>query len=205
MEAEWRVAVGLHDASRASRAVLRHQVADGIRARLGGLATLSPNASELFVYTASEAAATEAAQAARELIAQHGLQAEVSVAWWDPLGNEWDEDTMAAPSTWELAHAEHRRRVADDTERSEVTGVAQWTVRVMLPSRHDAVELAPWFSCQGVQVIRRGKSVLLGASNEDAAHELARQAMEQAPGGRVRIERTLMWAPPPDYGPVIFS
>jgi len=112
--------------SRASRAVLRRQVADGIRDRLGQLAAFSAGGSELFVYADTEAAAGEAAQVARELAGRHGLLAEVRLDRWHPLKAEWDDDTKAGLlPAWQLADAERRRRIAEDTQRSQATGVAQ--------------------------------------------------------------------------------
>jgi hypothetical protein len=204
VDADWRVTVQLHNASRTSRAVLRHQVADDIRDRLGQLATVSAGHSELFVYADAEAVAGEAAQVARDLIAHHGLQAEVRLDRWHPLTAEWDDDTetVSLPA-WQLAEAEHQRQIAEDRQASEATGVAQWTVRVTLSSRRDAKQLAEWLSAEGIPVVRRRKSVLLGASDEDAARELAQRAGEQAPAVEVHIERTFLWSPSPDVGPIV--
>jgi hypothetical protein len=202
--ADWRVTVQLQSASRASRAVLQHQVRDGIRDRLGQLAAVSAGSSELFAYADTEAAAGEAAQVARELIGQHGLLAEVRVDRWHPLRAEWADGTEAGlVSAQELADAEHQRQVAEDTQRSQDTGVAQWTVRVRLSSRHDAMQLAGWLSAEGIPVARRRKSVLFGASNEDAARELAQRAAEQAPAAEVHVERTFVWSPPVDVPPFL--
>src|SRR6266567_1873458 len=202
---EWRVTVRLHSASRTSRAVLKGQVAEGVRDRLGQLAAVSAGSPELFVYADTEAAASEAAQVARELIGQHGLLAEVRVDRWNPLEAQWDDGTEAGllPAA-ELADEEHQRQIAEDTRRSQATGVAQWTVRVTLSSRHDAAQLARRLGAEGVPALRRGKSVVLGASNEDAARELALRAAEQVPAADVQVERTFVWSPPADYGPFLF-
>jgi hypothetical protein len=203
--ADWRVTVQLQSASRASRAVLRQQVADGLRDRLGELAAVSAGSSALFVYAETEAAAAEAAQVARELTGQHGLLAEVRLDRWHPVKAEWaDGSEIRLLSAGQLADEEHRHQVAEDTQRSEATGVAQWTVRVTLSSRHDAVQLAGRLSAEGVPVVRRRKSVLLGASNEDAARELAQQAAEQVAAAEVQVERTFVWSPSPpiDFGPI---
>jgi len=58
---------------------------------------------------------------------------------------------------------------------------------------------------EGVPALRRGKSVVLGASNEDAARELALRAAEQVPAADVQVERTFVWSPPADYGPFYFA
>jgi hypothetical protein len=201
--AEWRATVRLHSVPRASRTVLRRQLADGLRDRLGPNAAVSEGNSELFVYADTEAAASEAAQVARELVGQHGLLAEVRLDRWHPLKAEWDDGTEAGllPAS-ELEDAEHQRQIAEDTQRSQATGVAQWTVRVTFSSRHDAVQLAGRLRADGVPALRRGKSVLLGGSNEDAARELALWVAEQVPAAEVQVERTFIWSPPADFGPI---
>lgn len=205
MVADWRVTVELHSASRTARAVLRRQVADGIRDRLGQLAAVSsPGRSELFVYADTEAVAGEAAQVARDVLGNGGLQAEVRLDRWNPLTAEWDDSAEGSLlPDWRLADAEHRRRVVADAQRSQATGVAQWTVRVTLSSRHDAIQLAEGLSAEGVVVMRRGKSVVIGGSDEDAARELAQRAAERAPAAEVDVRRTFVYVPPADFGPLL--
>jgi hypothetical protein len=199
--ADWRVTVRLSGVPRASRAALRRQVADGIRDRLGPLADVSAGDSGVFVYAETEAIATEAAQVARDLTGQHGLLPEVTLDRWNPLKREWDDDTeVVSLPVEELADAEHRRQVAEDTQRSQDTGVAQWTVRVTLSSRRDAVQLAGWLGAEGLPAVRRRRSVVLGASNEDVARGLALRAAEQVPAAEVHVERAFVWVPPLDWG-----
>jgi hypothetical protein len=200
--ADWRVTVQLHGTSGASRALLQGPVAHGVRDRLGQLVAVSAGSSELFVYADTAAAASAAAEAARELIGRHCLQADVRLERWHPLKAEWADATEdALLPAWQLAEAEHRRRVAEDTQKSETTGVAQWMVRIALSSRHDAMQLAGQLNAEGVPAVRRRKSVLLGASNEDEARELAQRVGAQVPTADVSLERTFVWSPPVDFGP----
>lgn len=67
MKADWRVTVRLDGKPRASRAILQGEVADGLRARLDGLADVTADGYRLLVYTETEALAGEAAQAALHL------------------------------------------------------------------------------------------------------------------------------------------
>ena len=200
--ADWRVAVRLDGASRGSRAILQGQVADGLRARLGELADISVgNGSGLFVYAETEALAGEAAQMARDLADEHGLAPQITLDWWSAITSEWlsTADARSLPSL-EREAAEHERQVAEDARRSEATGVPQWTVRVTLPSRHDAVRLAGWLRSVGIPAVRRRKSVLLGATDEDVARELARLATEQTRDASVNVERTVLLSVPVDWG-----
>jgi len=193
--------VRLDGASRGSRTVLQGQVADGLRARLGELADVSAGSgSSLFVYADTEALADEATRAARNLADEHGLAPEITIDRWSAGISEWvsvgDAEPLPDP---EREAEEHERRVAEDARRSEATGVPQWTVRVVLPARHDAVRLAGWLRSVGIPSVRRRASVLLGAADEDVARELARLAAEQAPDADVRVERTVVVSVPAEW------
>jgi hypothetical protein len=196
---DWRVTVRMGRRSRGARTPVFSQVAEGMRTRLGQLADISAGQSELFVYTDSEAAASEAASVALELLTQLGVQPEVVLDRWNPFTMDWDADLGAPSPAGEPADARRKQRIADDTRRSEASGVPAWTVTAAFSSRHDAIELARRLREQGLPAVRRGKSVLLGASNEDVAAALAQRAAEQGRLPAVRVERTIVVTPPVDY------
>jgi hypothetical protein len=201
---EWRVTVRLGPQPRAARTLVLSQVTEGLRARLGELVEISAGKSELFVYTGSEAAASEAASVALELLTQRGVQPEVMLDRWNPLTVDWDGDLGASSPDDEFADAQRQQRIADDTRRSEASGVPAWTVTAAFSSRHDAIELAGRLRSQGLPAVRRGKSVLLGASNEDVATALMQRVEEQGRMPTVRIERTIVATPPVDYSSSLF-
>jgi hypothetical protein len=198
---DWRVTVRMGRQSRDARTLVLSQATEGMRARLGERADISAGKSELFVYTGSEAAASEAASVALELLTQLGVQPEVMLDRWNPFTVDWDADLGASSPADELADAQRKQRIADDTRRSEVSGVPAWTVTAAFSSRHDAIELARRLRVQGLPAVRRGKSVLLGASNEDVAAALTQRVEEQGRMPTVRVERTI--APPVDYSPLL--
>ncbi len=200
---DWRVTVRLKGQSKASRALVTSQVTDGLRARLGRHADISPGQSGLFVYCGGEAAAREAASVARELLDQLGAEAEIMLDRWNPFTLEWDADLGLSSAAAGVADAQRQQRIACDTRRSAVSGVPAWTVTAALSSRHDAIELAQRLRSQGLPAVRRGKSVLLGASNEDVASELMRRIEEQGRMPAVRVERTIVVTPPVDYTPLL--
>lgn len=190
MNADWRVTVQLPVKSRGSRAILQGQVADGLRARLGGLPDVSAAGPRLFVYAQTEALAGEAAQTARDLAGEHGLAPEIRLDRWNTDVSEWQSG--AAPvSSPEQAAEKHERQVAADARRSEATGIPQWTVQVALASRQDAARLTDWLRSAEIPAVRSRKWVLLGAADEDVARELARLTTEQAPGARVHVARNM--------------
>ncbi|MBV9383955.1 MAG: hypothetical protein JOY82_07290 [Streptosporangiaceae bacterium] len=203
VEADWRVTVQLYRGSRGLASLLRGRVAGEMRERLGQLATVSAGDLALFAYAGTEAAASEAVQVALELTARHGVPADVRVHRWHPASAEWDDDPrVVSMSASELAEAIHRRRVAEDTERTGATGVFQWTVRVTLPSRRAAAELAGQLTAEGLPLVRRRRSVVLGASNEDAARDLAQRIAGRGTAADVRVERVFAWSPPVEWAPL---
>jgi len=129
-------------------------------------------------------------QAALQLASEHGPAPQIVLDWWDADSSEWQSGAGPA-SDPEWAKGKHAREVAEDARRSEATGVPQWTVRVTLPSRQDAVRLSGWLQSVGIPAVRSRKWVLLGAADEDVARELERLTTEQAPGARVLVARNI--------------
>ena len=87
------------------------------------------------------------------------------------------------PHTEAERQAEHQRLEDTETAESVATGIAQWQVRVDLGSHRQAVALARTLENEGRAVVRRWKFLLVGASNEDQARELAGQIRREAPPG----------------------
>lgn len=201
---DWRVTVRLTDGSRAARTVLRGQIVGDLRRRLPQSAEVSLGKSALFIYADTSGAAHEAAEIARDLAGQDQLDTEVRLDRWHPADREWDDDPqfLRRPDR-DLRNAEHDHRITEDLRRSEETGVAQWTVRLTLPSRHDAADLVQRLAIGGMTAARRGKVVEIGATHEDAARELAQRVAEQAPSASLEVERTFIWSPPIEGTPLI--
>ena len=91
------------------------------------------------------------------------------------------EPVGATPQTEAERQAEHQRLEDTETAESLATGKAQWHVRVELGSHHHAVMLARTLENEGRPVVRRWKFLIVGASNEDQARELAGQIRQEAP------------------------
>jgi hypothetical protein len=85
------------------------------------------------------------------------------------------------PRTEAEVQAEHQRLEDAETAESVSTGIAQWEARAEFPSHREAVELARKLRSEGRTVVRRWKFLVVGANNEDDAHELAEQIRREAP------------------------
>jgi CRISPR/Cas system-associated endoribonuclease Cas2 len=183
---DWRVTVTLQDAAHAGRvqeSLHEHEVEDDARHRLGHRVAVSADGPSIFLYAATENAAREAEQVARELTAKRDLSAEFALDRWHPVEEEWESSDVALPQTDEERAAEHQRLEAEETQESLATGNAQWEVRVDLPSHHAAVELADRLQAEGRTVIRRWTLLVLGANDEDDAKALAQVIKQEAPAG----------------------
>lgn len=162
-----------------------------MRRRLGRNIAVGAGDSQIFLYAGTEIAAREAQRVARDVLAQHGIQAELALHRWHPIEEEWENPEVAMPRTEAERHAEHKRLEDQETAESLTTGVPQWEARVELPSRHTAVALAGKLRSEGWIVVRRWRFVVAGASNQDEARDLAGRIRQQVPPGtRVSVERS---------------
>ena len=92
-----------------------------------------------------------------------------------------------------------RVTLSAETAESLDTGQAQWEVRVELGSHRQAVALARKLEGEGRAIVRRWKFLLVGATNEDEARELAGQLRREVPAdAAVKVELAgVGWPFPP--------
>ncbi len=189
---DWRVTISLTDqehAERARRSFSEREVEDDVHRRLGGNIAVGAGDSQIFLYAGTELAARQAEQVARDVLAQHGIEAEFALHRWHPIEEEWESPDVAMPQTETERQAEHQRLEETETAESLATGTAQWQARAELPSHREAVALASKLESEGKAVVRRWKFLVVGANNEDEAQQLAEQIRTEAPpGATVRAE-----------------
>ncbi len=196
---DWRVTISLPDrahAERVKRSLSRHEVEEDVRHRLGRNVAIGAGDSQIFLYAGSEIAAGEAERVTRDLLAQHGIQAEFALHRWHPIEEEWESSDIAMPRTEAERQAEHQKLLDEETAESLATGFAQWEARVEFPSHQEAVALAAKLRSEGRAVVRRWKFLVVGANNEDEARELAEQIRREAPAdATVRAEHSGVFLP----------
>src|SRR5579875_398290 len=125
------------------------------RDRPVGRVAVGAGDSSIFLYAGSEAAAREAERVTRDLLADQNLTADLAVHRWHPAEEKWEDPSVPLPQTAAQRDAEHQQVVAGQTRESEETGLAQWEVRVDLPTHREATELAARLRAEGRNVIRR--------------------------------------------------
>ena len=196
---DWRVTISLPgraDVEQAQRSFSGHEVGEDVRRRLGRNIAVGAGDSQIFLYAGTEIAAREAERVARDVLAQHNIQAEFALHRWHPIEERWESPDVAMPQTEAERQAEHQRLEDEETAQSLASGVAQWEARVEFPTHHEAVALASRLRSEGRAVVRRWKFLVVGARNEDEARELAEQIRREAPpDATVRVERADAFVP----------
>ena len=183
---DWRVTLtvsGETDAGQAQPSVPLRQAEEEIRGQVGRDIAVGAGDGQIFLYAGTGTAARDAERVARDVLAGHGIAAESAVHRWHPIEEQWEDPSLPMPQTEAEREAEHQRLVDAETAESHAAGIAQWDVRVELGSHRQAVALARKLESEGQEVVRRWKFLLVAASNEDEARELAGQIRQQAPPG----------------------
>jgi hypothetical protein len=192
MNDEWRLQIdvkGEHDAGslteRLNAAELEHELSEAFHDRL----IVSGDGPRVFVY----AGAREQAEGARDLIAKlaarHGWELSDELTHWHPEAEEWEDPDLPLPAGDGAKLAEHEELVAAERRQLAATGEPEFEVRVDLPSHREAVQFAELLRGEGLPAVRRWKYLVVGASDEDAARELATRLQGEAPAGsRVAVE-----------------
>jgi hypothetical protein len=158
--------------------------------QLGERIAVSRDGDELFLYAGTEDAARAAEDAVRGDMDQHDVSGEIELSRWHEEAEDWQPAEAALPATEEQRAAERARRIAREDDRA-AAGEVGWEVRVALPSRHAARELADRLEREGVPNIRRWRYLFVATADEDAAREWADRLRGEAPAGStVTVEGT---------------
>ena len=185
---DWRVSVTLADESEARRVVRalhEREVQLELRNELGGRVAVSSDDASVFLYAATRRAAEAAERALLDVLDEQGATARPQLDRWHPLEERWEDPSVPLPETSDAKNAERERADALDREASLETGVAQWEVRIELPSQREAAELAEELEADGRSVVRRSEFLLVGANDRADAETLARELEGR---GRVQVE-----------------
>jgi DivIVA domain-containing protein len=167
----WRVCIAFGDLPR-SVASYRQAVIPALDSRLGDHVAVSSSATQIVLYAPSIGLADEAAQVARELLAQHHISAPVRTEFWSLREQEWRDAADEPPA--DTAAQRHADRQEAERKRSVMTGVPAWKVRVEVASHRDVIALAEHLTARGWRVRRRPRSLIVWANCEDDAKGLGR-------------------------------
>lgn len=194
MNDDWRVVVDFEDSNRLE------SVMEGLKAReleheLGGAfadrLAVSQEGSELFLYAGTREQAEHARDFVLDRARAHGWEVEAPLTHWHPTAEEWEDPDKPLPDDDATRLAEHKERIAMEDDEATERGYPEFEVRIDFPSHHEAAEFADRLRDEGIPLVHRWKFVLVGASDEDVAKQLAERVEAEAPeGSSVKVEGT---------------
>lgn len=192
MADEWRVEVDLDDPEHGfglGERLRAHDLDDEARERLGNRVLVTRDGPRMFLYTTSQDEALTAESVVQELIAQDDLSAVVQTTRWHPDEESWEDVSKPLPATEEQRAA----------ERDKATGY-DWEVRIELTGLTTAVEMERDLADEGLPVERRFAYLMVGATTEEGAHELAQRFRASLPEGTpIAVEPNMSEVPDPRF------
>jgi len=192
MAEDWRVTVTI-DSPDNVESVLQElhelDVRQELRDQLGGRIAVSSDGPSIFLYADTRRGAEAAERALREVLEEYALEEDPRLDRWHPLEERWEDASVPLPSTDDARRTERERLDEQDEQDSERTGIAQWEVRIEVPTPGDAERLADALERDGLTVVRRSTYLLIGANDRDDADELAQRLQAESPeGAYVHVE-----------------
>jgi len=132
---DWRLTARLTDEGtrRLLDQLREHEADDAVRHRLGGAVAVSGEGNTVYAYADSADAIHEAESVVRALLAEHGVEAQVSVDRWHDLEQQWEDESVPLPGTEAEREAERDRLEETEEAESRESGRALWEVRLELP------------------------------------------------------------------------
>ena len=189
---DWRLTVDFDEEANGAQLVERlhaREFASEERKRLGDGVIVSRDGARVFFYTGSEEQVREVEAVVRAELEKKRERAVVTLVRWHPVEQEWLDPSVPLTQSEEDLAAERERREAREEAESLAAGRAEWEVRIELPGREQADELAHRLEAEGTPVVRRSTYLLVGAPSEDDARALAeRLGAEVPPGSKVHVQ-----------------
>jgi len=186
MSEEWRLRVDLHEEGVAGKLTERLEASElehDLKSSFHERVVVSRDGPEVFCYTATRAQAEAAERTIRTLADEHGWRLDCALARWHPDAEAWEPPASPLPATANEHAAERAELMEQEREESAHQGYPEFEVRVHCRSRSDAARLVQTLRSEGLRIVHRGEFVLLGATDEDSAEQLAERVRREAPDG----------------------
>lgn len=194
MNDDWRLRIdfvkesladALHD--RLDAQELEHDLSRAFHDRV----IVSRDGTTVFLYAGDREQAEAARTLVERLTEEDKEEVEIDFTRWHPEAEEWRPADEPLPADIAAKVAEHAARVVHERRESEESGYPEYEVRIDLPSHHEAGEFADRLRDEGLPTVHRWRYVLVGATDEDSANELAERIRSEAPpGSSVAVEGT---------------
>jgi hypothetical protein len=154
---------------------------------------VSRDADRLFVYAGSRGQIDEATSAIEADAQKHGWKVTCELRRWHPVAEEWEDPGKQLPASEAARHDERGALMARERAATVSKGYPEFEVRVDLPSHRDVIALSSRLDDEGLPAVHRWRYLLVGATDEDEAKELADRIENEAPlGAQVKVEGS--WA-----------
>ena len=194
MNDDWRLQVDPEDpghgralTERLEARELEHDLSNAFYDRV----VVSRDDKQIFLYAGTREQAESARKLLLSLAHEHGWKLDIELKHWHPIAEEWEDPDTPLPAGDVAKIAEHEALMTAERKQTEESGHPEFEVRVDLPSRHEALQLAERLRGEGLLPVHRWKYVLIGATDEDNAKALAKRVEDEVPaGGKVSAEGT---------------
>lgn len=199
MNDDWRLRVDLHEHSFAhqlSEALDAVQIEHQLERSFHDRIVVSVDGPEVFCYAGTRAQAEAAEQLIRQLLTDHGWEADIDLAHWHPISEQWENPDEPLPDSETDAARERAERIAAERAESAEQGYPEFEVRIQCGSRARAGELSDKLEHEGIPNVHRWSYVLVGATDEQSAQQLAERLRSEVPAGTeitVELNQLAIW------------
>jgi hypothetical protein len=186
MNDDWRLRIRLEDAATADALTARlrdHTTADDLTPTMHDRIVVTSDGPEVFCYTGTREQAEATQRAVVQLAGDEGWAAQYELMHWHPTAEQWEDADLPLPDTDAQRAQEIQERIAQERADSAEQGYPDFEVRVQCDSRGEASQLADRLRDEGIPVVHRWSAVLVGATDEDSAEQLAERLRAEAPAG----------------------
>jgi hypothetical protein len=199
MNDDWRLRIDLHEHSFAhqlSEALdaveIEHQLERSFHDRV----VVSVDGAEVFCYAGTRAQAEAAEQLIRQLLADHEWEADIDLTHWHPVSERWESPDEPLPDSETDTAEERAERIATERAESAEQGYPEFEVRIQCGSRAQAGELSDKLEQEEIPNVHRWSYVLVGATDEQSAQQLAERLRTEVPAGTeitVGLNQLAIW------------
>jgi hypothetical protein len=199
MNDDWRLRIDLHEHSFAhqlSEALdaveIEHQLERSFHDRV----VVSVDGAEVFCYAGTRAQAEAAEQLIRQLLADHEWEADIDLTHWHPVSEQWESPDEPLPDSETDTAEERAERIATERAESAEQGYPEFEVRIQCGSRAQAGQLSDKLEQEEIPNVHRWSYVLVGATDEQSAQQLAERLRTEVPAGTeitVGLNQLAIW------------
>lgn len=191
MNDDWRVQIDFRDEGFVDALVEAGEMKHDLKSSFQDRVIVSRDGSRVLLYAGDGEQSESARGLIENLAREHGWEVESDFRRWHPVAEEWESADEPLPQEAAAKKAEREELMARERQETEERGYPEFEVLVELPSHGDAPSLAEHLANEGLPCVHRWKYVVVGATDEDSAKDLAERIRTEAPAGsKVTVQGT---------------